>query len=125
MELREEIINREKSLLTPEVRRSVVKLKELLSDEFIEVGTSGACFGLAEVLKYLTSEYAWSAMTQDWQFRALAEGVVQTIYKVCIEKPEAGSTRFSQRTSIWRQEGECWKMVYHQGTAEAPFEVEA
>ncbi|MFD1217207.1 nuclear transport factor 2 family protein [Microbulbifer celer] len=124
MELREKIINLEKTLLTFEVRRSPAKLNELLSENFKEIGASGACSGLAEILEHLPRERDWSATTQDWEFRALSEGIVQVMYKACIEKPGSGTPVYSRRTSIWRLEGESWKMVYHQGTAVVPFELE-
>ena len=57
MRLRKKIINLEKALLTFEVRQSAAKLTELLSEDFKEIGASGACFGLAEILEHLPCEY--------------------------------------------------------------------
>lgn len=125
MELREEIINLEKALLTFEVRQSAAKLTEMLSEDFKEIGSSGACLGLAEILENLPRERDWSATTQDWEFRTLSEDIVQTICNACIKKSGSATEAYSRRTSIWRLEGEFWKMVYHQGTLVAPFELEA
>ncbi|WP_288129841.1 DUF4440 domain-containing protein [Microbulbifer sp.] len=120
MGLKEEIISLEKALLTFEVRRSAAKLGELLSKDFKEIGASGACFGLSKILEHIPHERDWSATTQDWDFRVLSEGIVQVMYKACIEKPGSATAVYSRRTSIWRLEGESWKMVYHQGTVVAP-----
>ncbi|SDJ88701.1 DUF4440 domain-containing protein [Microbulbifer yueqingensis] len=125
MTLSDEIIAREKSLLSFEVRSSPAKLKELLSEEFKELGASGAYFELEEVLDRLPQEEFWSAKAGEWEFRLLADNVVQVMYKAIVVKgqDEASSYSYSHRTSIWRIEAGLWKMVYHQGTRVEPFEL--
>lgn len=122
MELRLEIIEKELSLLSPEVRRSKEKLTSLLSQEFLEIGASGRTFRLDEVLSELPEESNYSAHAQDFEFRALSEDLVQLIYRSSSSRGGDGERRFAKRTSLWRRENGAWKMVYHQGTPVAPFE---
>ncbi|MFI2810470.1 MULTISPECIES: DUF4440 domain-containing protein [Microbulbifer] len=124
MSLQEEIISKEKSLLNTSVRRSRTKLRELISGDFREIGASGACFGLAELLEQLPQDADWSAQTQDREFRILGDGVTQTVHRAFIKKAGSDTGTFSYRTSIWRLENGSWKMVYHQGTKVAPFELQ-
>lgn len=114
------IIAREQSLLTADVRASVGRLRELLSAEFREIGASGACIGLVELLEHLPQEQHWTAHTRDWEFRVLARDIVQTFHRALVTRGGADDT-YSRRTSLWRNESGIWRMVYHQGTRVEPF----
>ena len=46
MEIEADLIEKERALLSFEVRRSPAKLRSLLSSDFLEIGTSGDFFGL-------------------------------------------------------------------------------
>ena len=123
MELAEIIIEKEKALLTFEVRSSVERLKSLLSREFKEVGASGAYFGLDDVLERLPTEENWSCKTQDWEFRMLSSEIAQTIHRAFVVHFDGDEGVYSRRTSIWRNESGEWKMIYHQATKIEPFEI--
>ncbi|TLM76689.1 DUF4440 domain-containing protein [Microbulbifer harenosus] len=116
MNIREEIIKMEKALLDPEVRRSAKKVRQFLSADFREVGASGTCFGLKEVIQSISSQTDWVAIPDLWEFRQLSDDVAQLMYRVKIVRGEAGEVAHSQRSSIWRKEVDTWKLVYHQGT---------
>ncbi len=124
--LKEIIIAKEKDLLTFEVRSSAKKLKELISDDFKEIGASGAYFGLSEVLERLPTEasWCWSAQTQDWEFRFLSDDIAQTIHRAFIIHNQEDEGVYSRRMSIWRKEKGLWKMYYHQGTKIDPFTLD-
>ena len=124
MNLEEKIIAQEKSLLTYRVRESVNDLKLLLSTEFKEVGTSGTCFVLSDVLNNIPQEQGWSCKTQDWEFRKLSDDIVQTLHRAFVVHCDKDKGEFSRRTSIWKNENGNWKMIYHQGTRIAPFTIE-
>ncbi|ODN43961.1 hypothetical protein BGC07_00200 [Piscirickettsia litoralis] len=117
------IKEKELALLTAEVCRSKDKLRSLLSSDFLEVGASGAYFGLNEVLEKLPAENSWQAHAQDFEFRSLAEGVVQLIFRAVIRANSESAGVYSRRTSIWRNEVCGWRMVYHQGTKTVPFDL--
>ncbi len=63
-------------------------------------------------------------MTRDWECRQLADDIVQTVYRAFIVNDGDGSGTFSRRSSLWRLENGCWKMVFHQGTRVDPFELQ-
>lgn len=125
MEIEADLIEKERALLSFEVRRSPVKLRSLLSSDFLEIGASGDFFGLDSVLDCLPQESAWSAISQDFEHRRLSSDLIQLFYRVAISRPNDLGTSYSRRTSIWRKEGGEWKMVYSQGTAISPFEVQS
>ncbi len=122
MSLENEIIEREKALLTREVRESPERISSLLSDDFREIGTSGAYFGLAKVLTSLPSALNWHCQTHDWQVRSLSDDIVQTTHLALISKGNS-ERHYSRRSSLWRNESGEWKMVFHQGTPVDPFDT--
>lgn len=112
MELREQIIEKEKALLSSEVRSSVEKLKSLISEDFREIGASGANFSLKEILECLPQDKNWSAKVGDFEFRLLADDVAQLTFRAFIKHDEKDEGAYSLRTSIWRNESGTWKMVF-------------
>ncbi|MFD1018596.1 nuclear transport factor 2 family protein [Thalassobacillus hwangdonensis] len=99
-------------LLERETRRSREKLDELLADDFIEVGSSGLMFDKAHVLERLPTEEGPIMTLTDFDARPLAQDVALTTYKVF--NPLKG--QHSWRSSIWKLDGEAWRMTFHQGT---------
>lgn len=118
------LIEKEKALLTFEVRSSSARLQALLSSEFLEIGASGEFFGIDNVLVRLPQETTWSATAQDFNHRSLGPELVQLFYRAVVTRNSGSQKAYSRRTSIWRKEGSDWRMVYHQGTAVGPFELE-
>lgn len=126
MENRELLINNEKALLTYEVRRSPERLRVLISDDFREIGASGACFGLAEVLESAPlNTQNWSAVAQNFDCRQLSDYIAQVVFQCIITHDMDSEPVYSLRSSIWRLEGERWKLVFHQGTKVSPFDAAA
>lgn len=121
MGIEAELIEKERALLSFEVRSSPEMLRSLLSSDFLEIGASGDFFGLNSVLDSLPNESAWSAVSQDFEHRRLSSDLIQLFYRVAISRQNGLMTSYSRRTSIWRKEGREWKMVYNQGTAISPF----
>jgi len=116
MKIKEELIAKEKELLLPKTRHSPIKLKELISKDFIEIGSSGRKFGRKEVLKELPREQNFRAEISDIEFRMINAGVAQLIYTAKIYHENNEQFSYSRRNSIWKIESDTWKMVFHQGT---------
>ena len=107
----------EEELLTPQARRNRDRLRQLLAEEFEEVGSSGRVFGRQEVLQALAQEQAGADVELSLQnFRAhpLESGLVQVRYQS--RRRTVNGDRIAERTSLWRREGTGWQMIYHQGT---------
>lgn len=115
--LQEHIITQEKLLLTPEVRSSPEQLRQLLSEEFVEIGSCGNSFGLKEVLEWLPeSADSWTASVSDFRLQQMTPDIVRLTFRAAIQNNRNNPPVSSIRTSIWRKEPEGWRMVFHQGT---------
>jgi hypothetical protein len=123
MELKEQIIRLEKSLLTLDVRSSKERLCKLIAADFKEIGASGAYFGLDNILERLPTEQNWTATVQDFEFRELAPEICQLVFKAFIKSNDADEGTYSLRSSLWKKYDDGWKIAFHQGTKVAPFEV--
>jgi len=114
--MEDEIRALELSLITAPGRSSAEHLREVVSDDFREFGASGQTYGKNEAIVALLnnpSPPADMGLTPELlDFRAveIAPGVVLATYR----------TRLSLRSSIWRREGEVWRLYFHQGTRAPP-----
>ncbi|MBC1434340.1 DUF4440 domain-containing protein [Listeria rocourtiae] len=109
--LKTQLQNLEEQLLTPKVRLSRQALREILAEEFFEIGSSGRILhreepisenGIGEVQMELS----------DFNIQELSEDVVLATYRI-FNVPE---NQYSLRSSIWRYKDDKWKLVFHQGT---------
>lgn len=112
----DQIIALEESLLAPEVRSAPEKLGRLLSDDFIEFGSSGQTYDKQQVIEALQHDSGEHFSLQDFQVRLLAHGVVLATYQAGKISDEGQKVRYSLRSSIWRFEEDRWQIVFHQGT---------
>jgi hypothetical protein len=107
----------ETTLHKKEVRNAPQLVAALLSDEFIEFGSSGRVFSkpaIIEALKVETLEQP--AQVENFQMRELAPGVALVTY---VASRTAGNGIISGRTlrsSLWKREDSGWRMIFHQGT---------
>ena len=100
----------ELSLLEPGIRHSHAQLDKLIADDFIEFGSSGKVYNKNDLLKFLPSEGVREFSVADFEVKELSQNVILATYKTI----ENGA--FSLRSSIWKQYGDEWQMVFHQGT---------
>jgi len=110
--IEEEIRALELSLATPPGRSSAEHLREVVSDDFREFGTSGRVYGKDEAIAALLNGPSPAANAGqepeliDFRAVEVAPGVVLATYR----------TPLSIRSSIWRREGGAWRLYFHQGT---------
>jgi hypothetical protein len=105
-----EIRELERTLLTLEVRSSPEKLDRLLSDDFVEFGSSGTTYTKAQIIAAFPKMVAPSEYMLDFRVAHVAPGVVLATYV-------AGG---ALRSSLWRREGAQWRLFFHQGTRKTP-----
>lgn len=109
------VIGKELSLLEPETRSSVESLSSLISDDFIEFGSSGLIYDKENVLEGLPQERGVSFKANDFKVRELSESVVLNTFT--LEKTlDSGEILMSLRSSIWKNIDGSWQIVFHQGT---------
>ena len=112
--LQEEIYHLEELLLQPETRKSLVKLNELLADDFREFGSSGMIFSKNDILKNLALETSTQFAILEFKIEELSPDIVLSTYKA--SKKTDKEISFSLRSSIWKKLENKWQMVFHQGT---------
>jgi hypothetical protein len=115
MELKENILNLELRLLTPEVRSSREILDQLLADDFMEYGSAGLVYDKNITLENLTSSQSPTYHLYDFEIILLSDFVVQTRYKT--DRINLDGTKLtSLRSSLWKNTNDNWQIFFHQGT---------
>ena len=97
-------------LMDPAVRDSPDEVDALLADEFVEFGSSGRTYDKSTLIKALRQcpDIGGPRTITEFNARELSPSIVLVTYQI----RETGTLR----SSIWRSDGEHWKMVFHQGT---------
>ena len=116
----------EVALHQPSVRGDRERLDQLLHPHFREFGRSGREYDRAEMLLDLPQDQQPSQLwSQDFVLEPLAEGCALLTYRSASITADGTLERHTNRSSIWQLTPEGWKMLFHQGTATAPFEKHA
>ena len=108
----------EEALLKPEIRRSADQVGRLLSEDFVEFGSSGRAYDKAEIIEALqqeTPDPAVQIQLTDFSARQLASGGVLVTYRT-VRRRGVEPNHYRLRSSIWKPIGGRWQMVFHQGT---------
>jgi hypothetical protein len=102
----------EELLLRSDIRKSE-RVSHLLADTFVEFGSSGGIFTKAQIISALQSEPSVSITADQFNVSLLAPDVALVTYRALrhTEPPV-----YTLRSSIWQQQGQEWRMVFHQGT---------
>jgi len=107
----------EEKLLHSDVRKNPEILKELLSEDFEEIGSIGKISSREEVINWLVTKeknIKWSL--NEFRVRELAPDMVLVIYRANKNEHHSSGSKGSIRSSIWKLCGDQWKMIFHQGT---------
>ena len=89
-------------------------LEAMTDPDFWEIGASGRIYRRADVIEMLLERYkqpephAWPC--QDFALRPLGEDLYQLTYT--LTEPD----RTTRRSTLWRQDGAQWVIMFHQGT---------
>jgi len=108
----------EEQLLRPDVRRSADQVDALLANEFVEFGSSGRIYDKRQIIESLQQEAADgpSAVLKDFCARELAPEVTLVTYRTVRTAADHSIEISTLRSSIWKWDGDRWRMVFHQGT---------
>lgn len=107
--IKEKLQNLEEILLKPEIRTSITKLENLLSDDFLEFTSSGRIKNKQDCLNGLSLH---SMELNDFEIRVLSPNVILTTYRIY----EVSRELHTLRSSIWKYSEGRWQMSFHQGT---------
>ena len=109
--IEEKIIENELKLLDTNIRNNKVELKKLLSEKFIEYGSSGSIYTYNETINSLSNvdnEIKFKMIKIET--KRLSENIILVLYTIEIDNI------VSNRSSIWQKENDEWKIIFHQGT---------
>ena len=108
------VIALELEVQTPQCRSDERRIRELLADDFVEIGASSRRWDLASTLEMLREESTDPDVAKievlDLEAREISSGVVQVLWT------SSRGGRQARRTSIWCLREQRWRLVYHQGT---------
>nr|WP_207203982.1 nuclear transport factor 2 family protein [Pseudomonas sp. TH31] len=106
----------EQRLLSQTTRRDAEEISRLLADDFIEFGANGSIWTKAEVVEQLPLQPFAQRTISEFAAKQLSEDTALVTYHCHTVAIGQRSPANSLRSSIWRQQGEHWQMVFHQGT---------
>jgi hypothetical protein len=109
----ETLIALEKSLHNPALRAGSEAVSRLLSPDFFEFGASGRVWSREAILAHLATEAPAHITSRDFVCHTLSAGIALLTY---ISETQQ---RCVLRSSLWRLEGDTWRLVFHQGTPTA------
>ncbi|HEY5307170.1 MAG TPA: DUF4440 domain-containing protein [Casimicrobiaceae bacterium] len=110
------ILDLELRLLCRNVRRSLAELEQLLADDFLEFGSSGAIYRKSDVIDALRREPIDARSLTDFRLVALARDVVLATYREARQPVDGTRPAHSLRSSVWRHNLGQWQLFFHQGT---------
>lgn len=119
MALMETIRDLELQLLDPKIRMSRVLASSLLADDFVEFGSSGSVFDKVGVLDALATDASVAPAVRNFEVKLLGPDIILATFRTVRLGPSGEVIRQALRSSIWRQAGGRWQLVFHQGTPAA------
>ena len=109
--IEEAIMKNELKLLDKNIRSSRIELEKMISLSFIEYASSGSIYTYNEIISSLPNEIEdLSYKMIQIETKRLAENIVLVLYTVEI------NNTVTNRSSIWQEENDEWKLLFHQGT---------
>ena len=109
----EELTRLEESLWLRATRFDESYMRTVLAEDFFEFGRSGKTYNIEECLSAPDEEINAVLPLRSLAFHEVAQGVIQLTY---ISEVTYGSTEYANRSSIWVQLADGWKLKFHQGT---------
>jgi hypothetical protein len=105
----------ELELLTNTTRKNAARVSSLLADTFREFGSSGRVYPKNDIIIALQEEAPVSISLMNFEMMLLSEGVALVTYQSQKDQQDAPPST-ALRSSIWIQNGDDWRMIFHQGT---------
>jgi len=92
------------------VRKHPAAMSELLSDDLREFGASGLVWDRTSLLETLSAEPPEPITSENFACQRLSGHLALLTYVA------ANPARRTLRSSLWRLEGDHWRVLFHQGT---------
>jgi hypothetical protein len=104
-------------LMDPEVRREPERVAGLLTEDFLEFGSSGRVWTRETALELLATEMYTPPAVDSFACRMLDKDVVLVTYRALRTSGARDEQTVTLRSSIWTKKSGRWKMCFHQGTS--------
>ena len=99
------------------VRRSPARLDELLTEDFVEFGSSGRIFDKQSIIEAMQSSPAEeNHEISNCRIVSQLEDAVLLTYTCEVTSAAGETVRRSNRNSLWVRVDTRWKLRFHQGT---------
>ncbi|MBW8366052.1 MAG: DUF4440 domain-containing protein [Rhizobium sp.] len=98
----------------PEFGTSRMDFEAMTAPEFWEVGASGRKYSKESVLETLEARHSQPVTESYLVTDFLCQELSPNLYLATYQLDQEG--RLSRRSTIWRRNGDNWRVVYHQGT---------
>lgn len=108
----------EEAFWREETRFDIQYIKDLMAEDFIEVGRSGRIYDKSSILAAQRQPINAVIPLSNFSVRLLSDKVVQTTYDSCVTR-QSGAL-YARRSSIWSREVDGWQLRFHQGTPYEP-----
>jgi hypothetical protein len=92
---------------------SAEEASAIIKEDFVEFGSSGKIWSRPEIIAALAKWEPTERMIEDFHVRKLSPSLCLVTYK----SSTSGRPSFTLRSSLWRNDGGMWRIVFHQGTA--------
>src|SRR5579871_1247823 len=117
MNIADHLKSLEETLLDPAFRKNSEQVSALLTDDFLEFGSSGRIFDKAAILEEIRNEPPHpAAILSDFAIRPLAPEVILVTYRTTRHDSSGQTIRQARRSSIWVHHNGTWQITFHQGT---------
>jgi hypothetical protein len=110
--LTEQLLELEKKLVDPDLRRTPEKLAPLLANDFIEFGSSGHAYDKQRILFLLRRQVPARLMIEEFRVIPLSDSAALVTYRAGNES----AAHYSLRSSLWVIRQGAWQILFHQGT---------
>ncbi|WP_158945025.1 DUF4440 domain-containing protein [Granulicella sp. S190] len=111
----------EERLLDPAVRRDPELVSALLTDDFVEFGSSGRVFDKTAILEDLQNEPPrLPSLLSDFSTREISPNAILATWKATRRDLAGETIAQSWRSSLWLHLDGRWQIAFHQGTPIPP-----
>ena len=113
-----ELKSLEEELWREETRFDDQRMREVISEDFIEFGRSGRKYELEDTLSFEKKPIDAVFPLPNFKARLLSKDVAQVTYNSAVTY--SGVVLFARRSSIWSRINDSWQLRFHQGTPYEP-----
>jgi glyoxylase I family protein len=112
--LEEKLRELELKVMTAAGERRADDIRDLVADDFFEIGRSGTTYTKAEVLAAIEVAPLRKFTLEDFKIVAGGDGWALVSYRA--GERTAYSSTTSLRSTLWVERGGKWQVAFHQGT---------